>query len=86
MEVGCVVIDPGSSRYYETGDWASMTPVTDVDRCAKCGVCWIFCPDMARYQDQRTGTYDVNKFYCKGCGICARECPTGAIKMEEVTD
>ncbi|MFA6808915.1 MAG: 4Fe-4S binding protein [Eubacteriales bacterium] len=21
--------------------------------------------------------------YCKGCGICAAECPTGAIHMEK---
>jgi pyruvate ferredoxin oxidoreductase delta subunit len=21
--------------------------------------------------------------YCKGCGVCAKECPTGAISMEK---
>jgi len=29
------------------------------------------------------GTYEPNLFYCKGCGICARECPKKAITMEE---
>jgi pyruvate ferredoxin oxidoreductase delta subunit len=27
------------------------------------------------------GYYDVNLIYCKGCGICAEECPTDAIEM-----
>jgi len=86
LEIGCIVTDPGSTRYYKTGDWASMVPVTDPERCARCGLCWVFCPDMARIRDQRTGAFDVNEFYCKGCGICARECPTNAITMQEVTD
>jgi pyruvate ferredoxin oxidoreductase delta subunit len=26
---------------------------------------------------------DINYDYCKGCGICSRECPVEAIKMME---
>ena len=26
--------------------------------------------------------YHVNLDYCKGCGICAQECPGGSLKME----
>ncbi|NMB35722.1 MAG: 4Fe-4S binding protein, partial [Firmicutes bacterium] len=45
------------------------------------GVCWVFCPDMA-YRQDREGFYVVDLDYCKGCGICAQECPVGAIRME----
>ncbi len=86
LEIGCIVTVPGGTREYKTGDWASLIPVTDPVKCAKCGMCWVYCPDMSRFLDKRTGTYDVNKFYCKGCGICERECPTGAITMQEEAD
>jgi Pyruvate/2-oxoacid:ferredoxin oxidoreductase delta subunit len=25
--------------------------------------------------------FDFNLDYCKGCGVCAQECPCGAIQM-----
>ena len=40
------------------------------------------CPDMAIYQKD-DGYFVANYDYSKGCGICAKECPTGAIKMIE---
>ena len=43
-------------------------------------MCWIYCPDMA-YSLRADGYYDWNSDYCKGCGICARECPKDAIQM-----
>jgi Pyruvate/2-oxoacid:ferredoxin oxidoreductase delta subunit len=27
------------------------------------------------------GSYEIDYDYCKGCGICAAECPCGAIAM-----
>lgn len=61
--------------------------VESVIRCFKCGACngcdncLIFCPDMAviKRGDEREADYE----YCKGCGICAYECPSGVIAMEE---
>ena len=29
------------------------------------------------------GTYMINYDICKGCGICAEECPSDAIEMVE---
>jgi Pyruvate/2-oxoacid:ferredoxin oxidoreductase delta subunit len=29
------------------------------------------------------GSYAIAADYCKGCGLCVRECPTGAIAMQE---
>ncbi len=83
LPFGLVMSEPRSARHYMTGDWRSALPVTDPEKCCNCGLCWVFCPDMCRFRNEKTGAYDVNKFYCKGCGLCARECPTGAIVMIE---
>jgi pyruvate ferredoxin oxidoreductase delta subunit len=82
LEVGCVVSDAGNARQYKTGDWRSLRPITDKTKCIKCGVCYIFCPDMAiRKTDE--GYFEADLYYCKGCGICAQECITGCITMVE---
>lgn len=51
--------------------------------CFHCDNCYSYCPDNAiiKHED---GSLEINYDYCKGCGICASECPCGAIKM--VTD
>lgn len=79
IETGFVV-KPGGARNYCTGDWRSQKPSYNRDRCVKCGVCYLFCPDAA-VKICADGFVDVDEFYCKGCGICARECWTGAFKM-----
>jgi pyruvate ferredoxin oxidoreductase delta subunit len=82
LEVGFVVLEPGSAQDYKTGDWKSNHPVWDEKICIKCGLCYTYCPDMAVCQ-KTTGYFEGDMNYCKGCGICAHECPTGAIKMVE---
>lgn len=81
LSPGCVV-RPGSTRDNLTGDWRSTLPVMQKERCIQCGLCWVFCPDAAQIQDS-DGFFSVDLDYCKGCGICAKECPTGAIHMEK---
>jgi pyruvate ferredoxin oxidoreductase delta subunit len=81
LETGCVVSDAGNAAQYRSGDWRSMRPVVNTDQCIRCGVCYIFCPDMA-VEKNEDGFFRANLYYCKGCGICARECITGCIAME----
>ncbi len=77
---GCDVTEPGNSVNFRTGDWRSQRPVVDKEKCIKCGMCWIFCPDMA-YSQTEDGYFEADMEYCKGCGICAHECPKDAITM-----
>ncbi len=67
------------STDYKTGDWRALKPVVDMNKCVKCMLCWIFCPDMAIIWDGEE--IKINYDYCKGCGICAHECPVKAIDM-----
>ena len=79
---GCVVIETGNAKQYRTGDWKSERPVLDHQKCIKCGICYLFCPEGCIGQNEE-GYFEANLYYCKGCGICARECWTEAIKMME---
>lgn len=59
----------------------------EANRCFSCGVCnncdncWVFCPDAAI--TRMNGTYEVNYDFCKGCGVCAEECPRNVISLVE---
>ncbi|MEM2192662.1 MAG: 4Fe-4S binding protein [Candidatus Hadarchaeales archaeon] len=77
---GAAILQPGSSEEYETGSWRSIRPVVDESKCTGCGICWMFCPDIAISKGKPAR---INYRYCKGCGICARECPFKAITMVE---
>lgn len=71
---------PGNSKPYFTGSLRTFYPQLTKERCIKCGVCWILCPDASYIQNEE-GYYLADLNYCRGCGICAYECPTGAITM-----
>ena len=49
--------------------------------CFECDTCYGVCPDNAIIKLGPGQRYEVNYDYCKGCGICAEECPCGAIDM-----
>ncbi len=82
LNVGCVIDEAGNAATYRTGDWRSQRPVYNKDRCIRCGTCYVFCPDMA-IKIIQDGYIEHDLYYCKGCGICAQECPTGAIAMKD---
>jgi 2-oxoacid:acceptor oxidoreductase delta subunit (pyruvate/2-ketoisovalerate family) len=54
--------------------------------CFECDNCYGLCPDNAVVKLAPGERYEIDYDYCKGCGICAQECPCGAIAMvpEEV--
>ena len=49
--------------------------------CFECDNCYGVCPDNAVIKLGPGKRFKYNFDYCKGCGICAEECPCGAIKM-----
>ena len=49
--------------------------------CFECDNCYGVCPDNSVIKLAPGLRYEFDYDYCKGCGICAQECPCGAIKM-----
>ncbi len=49
--------------------------------CFECDNCYGICPDNAIIKLGPGSRFKFNYDYCKGCGMCAAECPCGAIKM-----
>ncbi len=76
---------PAKGEAGRTGDWRINHPVVDNSICIpaktgklSCFLCWTFCPDGVI---SRTIPIKIDLDYCKGCGICAEECPANAISM-----
>lgn len=75
----------GTAFHYETGDWRNKRPIFYEDRCTHCLICWIYCPDSSiLVKDGKMIGIDYE--HCKGCGICARECPPKANALEMVSE
>jgi 2-oxoacid:acceptor oxidoreductase delta subunit (pyruvate/2-ketoisovalerate family) len=70
-----------SSLSFMTGDWKTYMPVRDLEKCTKCLMCVLYCPDGAIKWMPELGKIEFDLNFCKGCGICANECPTKAITM-----
>ena len=49
--------------------------------CMECDNCYGVCPDSAIVKLGPGKGYEFNYDYCKGCGVCAQECPCGHIRM-----
>jgi NADPH-dependent glutamate synthase beta subunit-like oxidoreductase len=68
------------------------TALYEARRCLSCGNCFAcdncfgVCPDNAVLKlstapNANANGYAVDLDYCKGCGLCVSECPSGAIMM-----
>jgi 2-oxoacid:acceptor oxidoreductase delta subunit (pyruvate/2-ketoisovalerate family) len=49
--------------------------------CFECDNCFGVCPDNAVIKLGENMRYQFDYDFCKGCGICVKECPCGAIEM-----
>ncbi len=64
--------------------------VLEATRCLSCGTCnlcqrcVLSCPDACCILDEEKGKIVVDLYHCKGCGICAYECPRGVLVMESL--
>jgi len=69
------------------GGFKADTALLEARRCLSCGNCfecdncYAVCPDNAVVKLGAGNRFEFNYDYCKGCGLCAEECPCGAIDM-----
>ena len=70
-----------------TGGLTEQTALFEARRCLSCGNClecdncFGVCPDNAVIKLGPGRRYVIDLDFCKGCGLCAAECPAGAIDM-----
>ena len=79
MTIAGNIYEAGNSLEFKTGDWRSERPIFLSEKCKQCGLCF---PDDAIPVNKEQMRGDFNYDYCKGCGVCAKVCPFGAITME----
>jgi len=59
----------------------------EAERCFGCGICslcencYTFCPDSSVFRKNQYETFEIDYEFCKGCGLCAHECPSHFIEM-----
>ncbi len=71
--------DPGTLFRMPVGDWRYVRPVVNKAKCNMCARCYFFCPTGCI--EDKGDHFVTNLDYCKGCGICAKECSLNAITM-----
>jgi pyruvate ferredoxin oxidoreductase delta subunit len=75
-------VSKGATIPTKMGNWSTFKPVLK-GKCTFCLSCWLYCPEGAISQDEVNRTVIFNNEECKGCGICAYECPIKSIEMAE---
>jgi Pyruvate/2-oxoacid:ferredoxin oxidoreductase delta subunit len=82
---------PAEKETRHDGTWDRERAMQEAERCVSCGTCNLclqcvsYCPDASIWPDRENTTVAVDLDHCKGCGICAYECPRGVITMEDMS-
>ncbi len=42
----------------------------------------MYCPEGTIQFEDQENAYKIDLDYCKGCGICAKQCPSKCISMD----
>lgn len=81
-------VKPGTTRNNKTGGWRTYVPDFIHEKCIACKTCSMVCPEgicrpNKKNKKNSSGKvyYEPELDYCKGCGICAENCPVKAIEM-----
>ncbi|MCX5683810.1 MAG: 4Fe-4S dicluster domain-containing protein [Planctomycetota bacterium] len=91
LSIGCVA-PPGMSVLNKTGAWRTNRPVFKHVTCIGCRACELVCPEGCVFENpgakhtveklkREMPNRDFDLDYCKGCGMCAAECPVQDIDM-----
>lgn len=67
----------GNTEVRRTGNWRVFRPVVDLERCNRCGLCAVYCPEGV--VEMLASGPQIRYDNCKGCLICFSECPAKAI-------
>ena len=73
-----IITEAGNAADFKTGDWRTYVPEFYLENCIQCMFCWVYCPDAAIKVDlsgEKPQVVGIHLEHCKGCGICAHECP-----------
>jgi pyruvate ferredoxin oxidoreductase delta subunit len=91
LSIGCVAL-PGGSLVYKTGAWRTNRPIFKHVACIGCRGCELVCPEGCVLENpdekhvveklkREINNRDFDPDYCKGCAMCANECPVNDIDM-----
>lgn len=75
---GPTIRHPAGAALRPTGNWRTERPVIELEKCKRCFLCYLYCPEAAMRLDPDNFPH-VDYEHCKGCMICYEECPTDAI-------
>lgn len=75
------VFSSGNIIEKKTGGWRIFKPVINLEKCNKCWICFVYCPEGVISLDESEYPH-IDYDHCKGCLICYEECPVKVITVE----